>query len=155
MNRRKQLCSFSMFVYEPGRPHIYWRFSMANQLGRLARILRLSIWRGRCYNYLLPRVRVISTISNKPCVVIRMSSWNRISRLRRSVKDNNFIIIGATLTFVRRCVQNNWKESERCVIAARKGKQLLGMTKINITYREKHLLMVIPFYKSIVRPRLQ
>ena len=35
----------------------------------------------------------------------------------------------------------DWKMSEQCGIAARKGNQLLGMVKINITYREKHLII--------------
>ena len=41
----------------------------------------------------------------------------------------------------------------QCGIAARKGNQLLGMIKRNITYREKYL--IIPLYKSIVRPHLE
>ena len=45
------------------------------------------------------------------------------------------------------------KVSEQCGIAARKGNQLLGMIKINITYREKNV--IIPLYKSIVRLHLE
>ena len=43
--------------------------------------------------------------------------------------------------------------SERRGIAARKGNQLLGMIKRNITYRDKN--RIIPLYKSTVRPRLE
>ena len=50
-------------------------------------------------------------------------------------------------------IREDWKVSEQCGIAARKGNQLLGMIKINITYREKNL--IIPLYKSIVRPHLE
>ena len=51
-------------------------------------------------------------------------------------------------------ISADWKVSEQCGIAARKGNQLLGMIKINITYyREKNL--IIPLYKSIVRPHLE
>ena len=34
-------------------------------------------------------------------------------------------------------ISADWKVSEQCGIAARKGNQLLGMIKIDITYREK------------------
>ena len=34
-------------------------------------------------------------------------------------------------------ISADWKVSEQCGIAARKGNQLLGMIKINITYREQ------------------
>ena len=50
-------------------------------------------------------------------------------------------------------ISADWKVSEQCGIAARKGNQLLGMIKRNITYREKNL--IIPLYKSIVRPHLE
>ena len=43
--------------------------------------------------------------------------------------------------------------SEQCGIAARKGNQLLGMIRRNVTYRDKKLIM--PLYKSIVRPHLE
>ena len=36
-------------------------------------------------------------------------------------------------------ISADWKVSEQCGIAARKGNQLLGMIKINITYRDKNL----------------
>ena len=35
-------------------------------------------------------------------------------------------------------ISADWKVSEQCGIAARKGNQLLGMIKRNITYREKN-----------------
>ena len=44
------------------------------------------------------------------------------------------------------------KVSEQCGIAARKGDQLLGMIRRNITYRERKLM--VPLYKAIVRPHL-
>ena len=50
-------------------------------------------------------------------------------------------------------ISADWKVSEQCGIAARNGNQLLGMIKINITYREKDL--IIPLYKYIVRPHLE
>ena len=50
-------------------------------------------------------------------------------------------------------ISADWKVSEQCGIAARKGNQLLGMIKRNITYREKN--SIIPLYKSIVRPHLE
>ena len=50
-------------------------------------------------------------------------------------------------------ISADWKVPDQCGIAARKGNQLLGMIKRNITYREKNL--IIPLYKSIVRPHLE
>ena len=44
-------------------------------------------------------------------------------------------------------ISADWKVSEQCGITARKGNQLLGMIKRNITY--------IPLYKSIVRAHLE
>ena len=35
-------------------------------------------------------------------------------------------------------ISADWKVSERCGIAARKGNQLPGMIKINITYTDKN-----------------
>ena len=46
----------------------------------------------------------------------------------------------------------NMKVSEQCRIAASKGNQILGLIRINITYKEKSL--IIPLYKAIVRPQL-
>ena len=50
-------------------------------------------------------------------------------------------------------INADWKVSEQCGIAARKGNQLLGMIKRNTTYREINL--IIPLYKSIVRLHLE
>ena len=49
-------------------------------------------------------------------------------------------------------ISADWKVSEQCGIAARKGDQLLGMIKINITDKENNL--IIPLYKSIAKPHL-
>ena len=45
------------------------------------------------------------------------------------------------------------KVSEHCGIAASKGNQILGLIRRNIMYKEKQL--IIPLYKSIVRPHLE
>ena len=50
-------------------------------------------------------------------------------------------------------ISADWKVSEQCGISARKGNQLLGMIKINKKYKHKNL--IIPLYKSIVRPTLE
>ena len=50
-------------------------------------------------------------------------------------------------------INADWKVSEQCGIAARKGNQLLGMINRNTTYRERNL--IIPLYKSIVRLHLE
>ena len=47
----------------------------------------------------------------------------------------------------------NMKVSEQCTIAASKGNQILGMIRRNRTYKEKSL--IIPLYKTIVRPHLE
>ena len=47
----------------------------------------------------------------------------------------------------------NMKVSEQLRIAASKGNQVLGMIRINITYKEKSLTS--PLYKAIVRPHLE
>ena len=47
----------------------------------------------------------------------------------------------------------NMKVSEQCRIAASKGNQVFGMIRINITYKEKSL--IVPLYKAIVRPHLE
>ena len=47
----------------------------------------------------------------------------------------------------------NMKVSEQCRIAASKGNQVLLMIRRNIIYKEKSL--IIPLYKSIVRPHLE
>ena len=46
------------------------------------------------------------------------------------------------------------KVSEQCRIAASKGNQVLGMIRINITYK-KETSLIIPMYKAIVRPHLE
>ena len=43
--------------------------------------------------------------------------------------------------------------SEQCGIAAAKGNQILGLIRRNIAYKEKEL--IIPLYKTIVRPHLE
>ena len=50
-------------------------------------------------------------------------------------------------------INANMKVSEQFKIAASKGKQVLGMIRRNITYKEK--CMIIPLYKAIVRPHLE
>ena len=45
------------------------------------------------------------------------------------------------------------KVSEQCGIAASKGKQIIGLIRRNITYKDKKL--IIPLYKAIVRPHLE
>ena len=45
------------------------------------------------------------------------------------------------------------KVSEQCAIAAAKGNQILGLIRRNIVYKEKEL--IIPLYKTIVRPHLE
>ena len=47
----------------------------------------------------------------------------------------------------------NMKVSEQCKIAASKGNQVLGMIQRNVTYKEKNL--IVPLYKTIVRPHLE
>ena len=50
-------------------------------------------------------------------------------------------------------INANMKVSEQCRIAASNGNQVLGMIRRNITYKEKSL--IVPLYKSIVRPHLE
>ena len=45
------------------------------------------------------------------------------------------------------------KVLEQCRIAASKGNQILGMSRRNITYKEKEL--IVPLCKAIVRPHLE
>ena len=47
----------------------------------------------------------------------------------------------------------NMKVSEQCGIAAATCNQVLGMSRRNITYKEKSL--IIPLNKAIVRPHLE
>ena len=50
-------------------------------------------------------------------------------------------------------INANMKVSEQCRIAASKGNQIIGMIRINITYKENSL--IVPLYKAIVRPHLE
>ena len=45
------------------------------------------------------------------------------------------------------------KVSEQCAIAAAKGNHILGLIRRNIVYKEKEI--IIPLYKTIVRPHLE
>ena len=45
------------------------------------------------------------------------------------------------------------KVSEQCGIAASKGNQILGLIRGTIMYKEKQL--ILPLYKTIVRPHLE
>ena len=45
------------------------------------------------------------------------------------------------------------KVSQQCGIAASKGNQIIGLISRTITYKEKQL--IVPFYKTIVRPHLE
>ena len=62
--------------------------------------------------------------------------------LSKTVKEKDF---GVTMNA-------NMKVSEQCRIAASKGNQVLGMIRRNITYKEK--ILIVPLYKTIVRPHL-
>ena len=50
-------------------------------------------------------------------------------------------------------ISADMKVSEQCAIAAAKGNQILGLIRQNIVYKEKEL--IIPLYKTIVRPHLE
>ena len=50
-------------------------------------------------------------------------------------------------------ISADMKVSEQCGIAAAKGNQILGLIRRNIEYKEKEL--IIPLYKTIVRPHLE
>ena len=50
-------------------------------------------------------------------------------------------------------ISADMKVSEQCGIAAAKGNQILGFIRRNIVYKEKEL--IIPLYKTIVRPHLE
>ena len=63
--------------------------------------------------------------------------------LRKTLKEKD---LGVTMNA-------NMKVSEQCRIAASKGKQVLGMIRRNITYKEKSL--IVHLYKAIVRPHLE
>ena len=59
--------------------------------------------------------------------------------------DNKVLLKTSKEKYIGVTISADWKVSEQCGIAARKGNQLLGMIKRNITYREKNLIM--PLYK--------
>ena len=61
--------------------------------------------------------------------------------LSKTVKENDL------------AMNANMKVSKQCRIAASKGKQVLGMIRRIITYKEKSL--IVPLYKAIVRPHLE
>ncbi len=63
--------------------------------------------------------------------------------LSTTVKENN---LGLTISA-------DIKVSEQCGIAASKGNQILGLIRRNIACKEKEL--IIPLYKTIVRPHLK
>ena len=50
-------------------------------------------------------------------------------------------------------ISADMKVSEQCGIAAAKANQILGLIRRNIVYKEKEL--IIPLYKTIVRPHLE
>ena len=50
-------------------------------------------------------------------------------------------------------ISADMKVSEQCGITASKGNQILRSIRRNITYKEKKL--IIPLYKTIVRPHLE
>ena len=50
-------------------------------------------------------------------------------------------------------ISADMKVSEQCGIAAAKGNQILGLIRRNVVYKEKEL--IIPLYKTIVRPHLE
>ena len=47
----------------------------------------------------------------------------------------------------------NMNVSGQCGISESKGNQVIGMSRRNITYKEKCL--IVPLYKAIVRPHLE
>ena len=60
--------------------------------------------------------------------------------LSRTVKGKDLVVT----------MNANMKVSEQCRIVASKSNQVLGMIRINITYKEKSL--IVPLHKAIVRP---
>ena len=50
-------------------------------------------------------------------------------------------------------ISADMKVPEQCGTAASKSNQILGLIRRNITYKEKKL--IIPLYKTIVRPPLE
>ena len=60
--------------------------------------------------------------------------------------DNMVLLKTSKEKYIGVTISADWKVSEQCGIAAKKGNQLLGMIKRNITeYRKKPL--IIPLYK--------
>ena len=57
--------------------------------------------------------------------------------------DNTVLLKTSKVKDIRVTISADWKVSEQCGIATRKGNQLLGMIKINITHREKNLIFTI------------
>ena len=63
--------------------------------------------------------------------------------LGRTTQEND---LGVTFS-------GDMKVSEQCGIAASKGNQMLGLIRRTIMYKEKQL--IVPLYKTIVRPHLE
>ena len=63
--------------------------------------------------------------------------------LRKTLKEKD---LGVTMNA-------NVKVSEQCRIVASKDNQVIGMSRRNITYKDKSL--IVPLYKAIVRPHLE
>ena len=74
-----------------------------------------------------------------------VSTWKYTVEYRR---DQYWDLFYSYLT-----ISANMKVSEQCGIAAAKGNQILGLIRRNIVYKEKEL--IIPLYKTIVRPHLE
>ena len=70
-------------------------------------------------------------------------AWVNCLVLSKTVKEKD---LGVTMNA-------NMKVSEQCRIAASKGNHVLGMIRRNIAHKEKS--MIIPLYKTIVRPHLE
>ena len=84
------------------------------------------------------------------CKCLHTGHWNEDAQytmrgtvLNTTVKEKD---LGLTISA-------DMKVSEQCGIAAVKGNQILGLIRRNIVYTEKEL--IIPLYKTIVRPRLE
>ena len=74
-----------------------------------------------------------------------VSTWKYTVEYRR---DQYWDLFYSYLT-----ISANMKVSEQCGIAAAKGNQILGLIRRNIVYKENEL--IIPLYKTIVRPHLE
>ena len=62
-------------------------------------------------------------------------------------------VINTTIKDLGLTISANMKASEQCGIAAAKGNKILGLIRRNSVYKEKEL--IIPLYKTIVRPHLE